>query len=192
MPILHSIGNPMLSEKSMKTLLLRLRGERAPVKSTKPRKKNGADRKGSIQTGDTGEGKHAKDTRTSISPNCSHQETTNQELRSYPRDGWLELRKEWAAFLQKGRLYFFRSSVFSGGSDSRNSDCSELSEWHACLTSSLPLPSLDAIVQQFGKNRFPYTSFLFSLCLNLKKILLKKNQYLFFLLTFHFLCVCVF
>jgi hypothetical protein len=121
MSLLHSVGNPMLSEKSLQVLLCRLRGEQPP---TKPKRRV-----------------------LHYNTECANLKPAFKVNQSLPKDGWLELRKEWTAYLQRDTLFLFNRAVSS-------IDFSEVFPAPTIKNRvfALPMPSLELVLSDEWSN----------------------------------------
>ena len=111
-PLLHSIGNPMLSEKSLKGLLCRLLGEQ-------PSQQERSDGDRQLQ-----------------------RRQRSEAGKGLVKEGWLELRKEWEAYLQQGALFFFRTAISNVTYSNMHSGDISTGRFE------LPMPPLDAVVSK--------------------------------------------
>ena len=136
MSVLHSIGNPMLSDKSLQVLLCRLRDEQPPRKGRRDHKKAG--NRSRNDRCHRGKPQHSKDS-------TQLPEEKEASLTLFPKDGWLELRKEWPAYLQQGTLFLFKTKIFLPlrSADSRARSAADNGD-----VLILPLPPLQSIMSQ--------------------------------------------
>ena len=136
MSVLHSIGNPMLSDKSLQVLLCRLRDEQPPRKGRRDHQKAG--NRSRNDRCHRGKPQHSKDS-------TQLPEEKEASLTLFPKDGWLELRKEWPAYLQRGTLFLFKTKIFLPlrSADSRARSAADNGD-----VLILPLPPLQSIMSQ--------------------------------------------
>ena len=202
LPLVHSLGNPMLSEKALQTLLQRLRGDPPPVKPQQAPQRieakrakahakaaaiaaaKGRELPSKCTRGDpsrTNAGAAAAERSSKHNSNGGNSSNSsglrgiNDDAsvgsiaivasaptsghQSWPRDGWLELRKEWGCYLERGDLYLLKQTLTpSGGSvkagntrKGSNGDSDTSNEGHVAPGTRLPLPSLSAVLAAAAK-----------------------------------------
>lgn len=164
MPLLHGIGNPMLSEKSLQGLMRRLKGDKEVSKMQPSNKQGGSSSKkntksiqSDYQLQKCEENKRLKRGDKDGSNSVSH--VVSDVV--YPKDGWLELRKEYVTYLQNGNLFIFKQSLVpqvpkekntTAGADGRSNQSAKTSKqsnipiYHAPEGSILPLPPLAQVL----------------------------------------------
>lgn len=164
MPVLHSIGNPMLSEKSLSGLMRRLKGvKEIPMKPSSPNKQ--AKKTKAIQSD-----YQLQKCEESKQLKKKNEGNSVVDCASYPKDGWLELRKEYVTYLQNGNLFIFKQSLvpvqkaskqikaLDEGSDNKivekpRKKQSNIPLYHTQENSILPLPPLDQVLTYLQKSQ---------------------------------------
>ena len=205
LPLVHSLGNPMLSEKALQTLLQRLRADPPPVKPQQAPKKIEAKRakahakaaaiaaakgrelpskykRGDPSRANAGAAPEPRKNSKQQSNNCINDKSSSDGGGSgnkghggeggsvplapaptsaqhpWPRDGWLELRKEWGCYLERGDLYLLKQTLTPSGGSIRagnnrkgSSGDDKDNEGHVAPGTRLPLPSLSAVLAAAAK-----------------------------------------
>lgn len=166
MPILHSIGNPMLSEKSLQVLMRRLSGKNQAFMKplTENQIKNKVSKKNKKIKNDKQSDYQLEKYKEIKRSNIQDRHTYENKTTVTPINGWLELRKEYVTYLQNGSLFVFKQTLSpqqketntepgapsGGGEDSsmkkKTTKQSHIPIFHAPEGCVLPLPPLAQVM----------------------------------------------